>query len=75
MNPRWRLFTKYAALIIALVSAALLASGLTSLYFSYGENQDHLITLQREKAIAAATASNSTSTTSSTSSAGPRSRR
>jgi signal transduction histidine kinase len=55
MNPRWRLFTKYAALIIILVSAALLASGVTSLYFSYRENQDHLIVLQREKALAAAT--------------------
>src|SRR5262245_9665760 len=55
MNPRWRLFAKYAALIIALVSAALLASGVTSLYFSYRENQDHLIVLQREKALAAAT--------------------
>ena len=55
MTPRWRLFTKYAAFIIALVTAALLASGMTSLYFSYRENQDHLINLQREKALAAAT--------------------
>jgi signal transduction histidine kinase len=55
MTPRWRLFTKYASFIIALVTAALLASGMTSLYFSYRENQDHLINLQREKAIAAAT--------------------
>jgi hypothetical protein len=42
MTPRWRLFTKYASFIIALVTAALLASGMTSLYFSYRENQDHL---------------------------------
>ncbi|HKA43144.1 MAG TPA: ATP-binding protein [Burkholderiales bacterium] len=55
MTPRWRLFTKYAAFIILLVSAALLASGGISLYFSYRENQDHLINLQREKALAAAT--------------------
>ncbi|HEY7675263.1 MAG TPA: hypothetical protein VH867_08595, partial [Burkholderiales bacterium] len=55
MTPRWRLFTKYAAFIIILVSVALLASGGVSLYFSYRENQDHLITLQREKALAAAT--------------------
>jgi signal transduction histidine kinase/HAMP domain-containing protein len=55
VTPRRRLFTKYAAFIIILVSAALLASGGTSLYFSYRENQDHLITLQREKALAAAT--------------------
>jgi signal transduction histidine kinase/HAMP domain-containing protein len=37
------------------VSAALIASGATSLYFSYRENQDHLVALQQEKAIAAAT--------------------
>ena len=55
MTPRWRLLTKYSAFIIALVSAALLASGATSLYFSYRENQEHLIVLQREKALAAAT--------------------
>jgi len=55
MIPRSRLFAKYAAFIIALVSAALVASGALSLYFSYRENQEHLISLQREKAIAAAT--------------------
>jgi len=54
VTPRWRLFTKYAAFIIILVSAALAASGATSLYFSYQENQEHLIALQHEKAIAAA---------------------
>ena len=53
--PRWGLFAKYATLIIALVGGALLASGLVSLYFSYRENQDHLIALQQEKAHAAAT--------------------
>jgi signal transduction histidine kinase len=55
VTPRWRLLTKYAAFIILLVSAALLASGGVSVYFSYRENQQHLITLQREKALAAAT--------------------
>jgi signal transduction histidine kinase/HAMP domain-containing protein len=55
VTPRWRLFGKYAFFIIALVSAALLASGGVSLYFSYRENQEHLVTLQREKALAAAT--------------------
>ena len=55
MIPRWRLFGKYATLIIALVGAALLASGGVSLYFSYRENQEHLVALQREKALAAAT--------------------
>ena len=55
MTPRWRLFTKYAAFIIILVTVALLASGGVSLYFSYRENQEHLVALQHEKAIAAAT--------------------
>ena len=54
MMPRWRLFGKYATLIIALVGGALLASGVISLYSSYRENEEHLITLQREKALAAA---------------------
>jgi signal transduction histidine kinase len=55
MTPRWRLFGKYATLIIALVGGALLTSGMLSLYFSYRENQEHLVALQREKALAAAT--------------------
>jgi signal transduction histidine kinase/putative methionine-R-sulfoxide reductase with GAF domain len=55
MMPRWRLFGKYATLIIALVGGALLASGMLSLYFSYRENQEHLVALQQEKALAAAT--------------------
>ena len=54
MNLRWRLFPKYATLIIALVGGMLVASGGIGLYFSYRENQDHLIALQREKAQAAA---------------------
>ena len=55
MTLRWRLFPKYATLIIALVGGMLVASGGISLYFSYRENQQHLVTLQREKAEAAAT--------------------
>ena len=55
MSLRWRLFPKYATLIIALVGGMLVASGGISLYFSYRENQQHLVTLQREKAEAAAT--------------------
>jgi len=54
MTLRWRLFPKYATLIIALVGGMLVASGGISLYFSYRENQDHLVALQREKAQAAA---------------------
>ena len=55
MTLRWRLFPKYATLIIALVGGMLVASGGISLYFSYRENQQHLVTLQREKAQSAAT--------------------
>jgi hypothetical protein len=55
MTLRWRLFPKYATLIIALVGGMLVASGGISLYFSYRENQEHLVALQREKAEAAAT--------------------
>ena len=55
MNFRWRLFTKYVVLIVALVSFALIASSALGLYFSAKENQAQLVALQREKAIAAAT--------------------
>ena len=55
MNLGWRLFPKYATLISALVGGMLVASGGIGLYFSYIENQQHLIALQREKAQAAAT--------------------
>ena len=54
MIPRRRLFTKYFALIVALVSGALIASSTISLYFSYEESQRALTALQREKAVAAA---------------------
>ncbi|MGZ5797102.1 MAG: GAF domain-containing protein [Caldimonas sp.] len=54
MTPRWRLFPKYALLIIALVGGMLIASGATSIYFSWRENKQNLIALQAEKAQAAA---------------------
>ena len=54
MTLRWRLFPKYATLIIALVGGMLVASAGISLYFSYRENREHLVTLQTEKAQAAA---------------------
>ena len=54
MKLRWRLFAKYAVLIAALVSLTLIASGITSIWFSYEENQRQLVALQREKAIGAA---------------------
>jgi signal transduction histidine kinase len=55
MNPRRSLFAKYLALMVGLISFALVASGLVSLYFAYKENQAQLIALQQEKASAAAT--------------------
>ena len=55
MTPRWRLFPKYALLIIALVGGLLIASGAISIYFAWRENQANLVALQVEKAQAAAT--------------------
>ena len=55
MTRRWRLFPKYALLIIALVAGMLLASGAVGIWFSYQENQNHLVALQDEKASGAAT--------------------
>ena len=52
---RWRLFPKYATLIIALVAGVLIASGTVSLYFSWREIQANLVALQAEKAQGAAT--------------------
>ena len=49
-----RLFWKYTTFFVLLVTAELLASGITELYFSYQENQAALVALQREKALAAA---------------------
>lgn len=54
MTPRLRLFGKYFALIVVLVSSALVVSSALSLYFSYQESQRVLTALQREKAVAAA---------------------
>ncbi len=51
---RGRLFRKYLALILTLVTIALLASGGISVYFSYQENKSGLASLQHEKALAAA---------------------
>ena len=54
MIHRGRLFRRYFALILALVSGALLVSSAIGLYFSYQENKAALASLQREKAVAAA---------------------
>jgi signal transduction histidine kinase len=54
MIHRGRLFRRYFALILALVSGALIVSGAIGVYFSYKENTAALASLQREKAVAAA---------------------
>jgi signal transduction histidine kinase len=51
---RGSLFYRYFALILALVSGALIVSGTIGVYFSYQENEAALASLQREKAVAAA---------------------
>ena len=52
---RWRLFPKYALLIITLVGGMLIASGAIGIWFSWSETQAHLVALQNEKARNAAT--------------------
>jgi len=52
--PRGRLFRKYLWLILSLVTGALLVSGAIGVYFSYQEQKQALASLQREKAVAAA---------------------
>ncbi len=51
---RGKLFRKYLLLIMSLVTAALLVAGGISLYFSYKGYEAALASLQREKAIGAA---------------------
>jgi two-component system, NtrC family, sensor kinase len=54
VRPRRRLIRKYVAVVVALVVAALLTSGLTELYFSYQDNKEALARIQSEKARSAA---------------------
>jgi len=54
VTPRGTLFRKYVVYFVALVSAAMIASGGVQLYFTYQENKSALLNLQREKAAAAA---------------------
>jgi signal transduction histidine kinase len=51
---RSRLFLKYVALFVAVVSLALLANGAFDIYFSYQEQKASLIRIEREQAEAAA---------------------
>ncbi|HEX2054821.1 MAG TPA: cache domain-containing protein, partial [Actinomycetota bacterium] len=50
---RGRLFKKYVLIFVALVSGALLTSGLVGAYFLSQENEAAVIRLQRERALAA----------------------
>jgi signal transduction histidine kinase len=54
MKLRRRLLWKYVVIIVVLVSGALVASGAIEIYFSYQENKAALVSLQHEKAQAAA---------------------
>jgi signal transduction histidine kinase len=54
VKPRGRLFRKYVIVFAGLVSGALLVSGSIELYFSYYENREALVALQREKALSVA---------------------
>ena len=53
-GPGRRLFAKYAAALVGLVSLVLLINGSLNVWFSYGEAKDAAIRLQREKAEATA---------------------
>src|SRR6201987_6265991 len=51
---RSRLFIKYLALCVAVVSLALIANGAFDFFFSYNEQKASLVRIQREQAEAAA---------------------
>ena len=53
-KTRRRLFTKYVALFVAVVSVALLSNGIFDVFFYYQEHKASLIRIQREQAQAAA---------------------
>jgi signal transduction histidine kinase len=53
-GPRRRLFAKYAAALVGLVSLVLLINGALDIWFSYEGAKDAAVQLQREKADAAA---------------------
>ena len=49
-----RLFRKYVVAFVVLVGGALVTSAALEAYFSFGENQQALVAVQREKAATAA---------------------
>src|SRR5262245_26290763 len=53
-QPRGRLFRKYVALFVAVVSVALIANSLFEVWFAYRETKESLVRIQREQAAAAA---------------------
>jgi signal transduction histidine kinase len=54
MRRRGRLVRKYLAIMVALVTGALLVSGAVQIYYAYNESKAALVALQREKAGSAA---------------------
>jgi len=54
VTSRGRLFRKYVIVFSGLVCGVLLASGGLEIYFSYQENREALVALQREKALGVA---------------------
>ena len=53
--PRISLFHKYALVLLALVSLALITSDAVQSFFAYRENEAALVALQHENALGAAT--------------------
>src|SRR5262245_22577522 len=53
-RPKGGLFQKYAALLVALVGGALVVNAAIERHYSYIENRDALVAVQREKAQGAA---------------------
>jgi hypothetical protein len=51
---RGRLFRKYVALFVAVISGALITNGLFEIWFDYGEERILLVRIQRQQAEAAA---------------------
>ena len=53
-RPQGRLFRKYVVVLVALVGGVLIASGVVELYLAYQETKRAVVSVEREKAVAAA---------------------
>jgi signal transduction histidine kinase/DNA-binding response OmpR family regulator len=53
-RPQGRLFRKYVVVLVALVGGVLIASGVVELYLAYKETKRAVVSVEREKAVAAA---------------------